>query len=757
MDETPTEKPAEGGLNKIDLTQLQGFSFGTQWTDAGNRGSGSTGGGNRDHQRRDDRPRREGGATADPRRDRRSFRKSSGDAAPGAGQPADSRGPDSGAQGGERPPRQRREIRGGGQGGGNREGGHAGERGHGTYGGHGPRRDFRGGSPRREGGGAPIDRGPYINPNLSLTLYTEDAGFSALAKAVRASCRTYELFDIARVIVEKNDRFIALVQRKAPEPSRAPSAAAGESTAPTAPAKPAPFYISVPDGIPFDTEEAAIQHVITNHLGLFFQTIEAEIEPPKGNFQVINRCTVTGKLLGPPNYHRYTQIVQQHHAANIRMPFEAYRAKIETVRDPELINQWLEEMKKVTRYVWTPPVSKGKQAAAAKAAAAKATSAQTTAEPASAPPAAEDTDTPAPVEAEAGTAPVAESTPASPEPAAAPASVETPVAETEPGTPAEAEAAAAPATAEDAPAKPVISFDSLEEARNYLLTHARDRIIRATHQIRYPGRLLDKLPQGELRRSIEGYLEKQRRFPLDTANALRGRLRREGFTIFKKGSKGISYVCAVKRKFRVPGQAFADSIDALIRYIEAHPMVRQIDLPSKFLGIKFPAPAAKVPESAEVEAAAAGAPLPVAEPPPALSPEDQARLSRMQMDLRWLVGEGYVTEFRDGRLFAPAPMVEARKKEIEGAEHDPENFPEIPSSNTTPATPPSAAEETAGVGEEATPATAPDAPDATAEEQPATEETAPVAEAEEAETESSSSVASEPEPEPEPTPPQTQN
>lgn len=673
MDEKPTEKPAESGLNKIDLTQLQGFSFGTQWTDSGNRSSGaSSSGGNREHQRRDERPRREGGYSAEARRDRRSFRRPAGDAPQGAGE---SRGSDSGAPG-EQTGRPRRESRGGG-----REGG---------QGRQGSRREFHGGGGhRRDGGGSPIERGPYVNPNYSLTLYTEDAGFSALAKAVRASCRTYELFDIARVIVEKNDRFIAVIQRKAPEPSRAPASSDEAATAVTpASTKPAPFYVSVPDGIPFDTEEAAIQHVITNHLGLFFKTVEAEVEAPKGSFQVINRCTVTGKLLAPPNYHRYTQIVQQHHAANIRMSFETYRSKIETVRDPELINQWLEEMKKVTRYTWIPPVAKNKKSAAKAAAAATPAPEVTEAEAAGAPSEAVSSDEAtapveaAPVESVDNAAP--ETTPSAPEAESAPESA--PAAEAAPAEP-------------EAPAQPELFFDSIEEARAYLLGHARDKVIRTTNQIRYPGRLLEKLPQGEIRRSIEGYLEKQRRFPLDTANALRGRLRREGFTIFKKGSKGVSYVCAVKRKFRVPGQAFADSIDALIRFIEEHPMVRQTDLPSKCLGIQLPAAAPKVSVTAEAEAAAAGAPLPAAEPPPALSAEDQARLNRMQMDLRWLVGEGYVTEFRDGRLFAPAPMVEARKKEIEGAEHDPENFPEIPSSNTAPATPPPAAEQAAAVAE----------------------------------------------------------
>ena len=53
----------------------------------------------------------------------------------------------------------------------------------------------------------------------------------------------------------------------------------------------------------------------------------------------------------------------------------------------------------------------------------------------------------------------------------------------------------------------------------------------------------------------------------------------------------------------------------------------------------------------------------------------------MTMDLHWLVQEGYVTEFADGRLFTPPPMAEARVKAAESGEveeHDPENFPEAP-------------------------------------------------------------------------------
>ena len=56
-------------------------------------------------------------------------------------------------------------------------------------------------------------------------------------------------------------------------------------------------------------------------------------------------------------------MVQQHFATRIsRMPFKAFRSRIETVRDPEVVNQWLEKMKKVTRYTLKGPVAEGQTA-----------------------------------------------------------------------------------------------------------------------------------------------------------------------------------------------------------------------------------------------------------------------------------------------------------------------------------------------------------------------------------------------------------
>jgi hypothetical protein len=656
-DNAPKENPP-ADFNKLDLSQLQGFSFGTQWTQEKPSAPDSRDREGGERPRREDRREGPGGGAPD-RRDRRTFRRPAGPGGPeGGGGPGAPAGGPGGGPGGER-----REYSGGRP----RQGGGGDYRG-------GPRREggYSGGPRYQHGGqggygrGGQQERGPYDSPYYGVTFYPEDTSFNTLVQTIRKSCRTVELFEIARTVVAKTDRFVVVVAHK-PQGgteqtgSRPAGGAAGatESAAPAAPVpKPAKpmFHISVPDGIPFESDEAAVAHVLSKHLDKFFETAEVDVDPPKGNFQVINKCGITGELLGPPNYHRYNQIVQQHYAAKVasRMGFEAFRSRIETIRDPEVVNQWLAKMKKTTRYTW-----KFGSASAPKITPAPATTASETAAAAPAAP------TPSTAEGQADTPPVA--------PTDAPATTE----------------AAAPAPAISS----TPTFDTLEDARVFLLTQARDKVVRTTETARFHGKMAETMAPGEIRRAIEGALERQRRFPLDTANALRGRLRREHFTIFKKGSKGVSYVCAVKRKFRVPGQTFADSIGALISYIENNPMVRASELAPKFLGISVVPPTRPAEVSAPPPAQApAGSetaePAPTAEPPkpePNLSIDERAKISRLQGDLMWLVREGYVTEFIDGRLFAPPPVVEARKKEIENEEHDPENFPDAPPSTEAPA------------------------------------------------------------------------
>lgn len=436
----------------------------------------------------------------------------------------------------------------------------------------------------RRGGGRP-ERAVY-EPVVKVDLYPQDEAFEVLVKRLRSTVRTYQLFEIAHLLLEKPERYVVVVENKAKS---------GE--------KPAPLHFSVPGHLPFETEDAAVNHVLANHLDLFCDIEEIEVEAPKGNFQMVNRCSVTGELLGPPNYHRYQEFLQRHYAAKISgMSFDRFTAKVESVKEQESIDAWVESMKKGARYT---------------------------------------------------------------------------LKERQDGEPE--------------------SFESLEAVRFFLLQHRKDKIVGSGETIRFAGRDIERLPKGAIRRSVESYIEQQLHFPLDSANNIRGRLRRHKFAVYKKGSKGVSFVCAVKRKFRDSKTVFTSSIQGLIEFIEQHPNTPASKLPKLYINIdtekqqpaklemteaEIAAAAAAAAEAAAIAEASEAASTETAAPAPnaaasteatpklELSEDEQKQLNQLMLDLRWLIVEGYVTEYGDGRLFAAPPMPEAKPKQAKTPSED---------------------------------------------------------------------------------------
>ncbi len=518
MSEPSSQEPKDQPeSNPLDLSDLQSFSFGTQWTDAGKKprsdyreGSGRGLG----QGRRSDR--RPGGRG--PARDRRPPRRSSSDRPPrGKGGP---RGP---REGGDR------------------------------------RFQNRGPRGRGEGGGHTFDR-PYESAVFDVGFYPDDSGFTTIIKALRTNHITYELFEVAKIFLEKPDRFVASVTRKA---------AKGE--------KPERVFVSIPDGMPFETEEEAIQHAVAHCAESFFDTEEVEVEAPSGNFQFVNRCGITKKLLGPPNYHRYEEFVNQHHKTQLgNMPFEKFKASIEQVREEEAVNEWLESMKTTTRYTSKP--DEGEEAQ---------------------------------------------------------------------------------------------TFESLNDAVAYLRTSKRDKIVRTVNYARVSGLALEKFSNTEASKAVAGELARQRRFPLETANAIRGRLRREKFSIYKRGSKGVTMICSTRRNFRTKGQVMSESLDRLIRFLEAHQNIKVKEMPPVY-------------EAWLKEA----------------SPETEYEEKKLFQDLHWLIADGYVSHFGDDSLFVQ-PVLENEpkaKKAPEKTDAKPEDSDAV-SADTEP----KAAEDSSDSGSDSNP------------------------------------------------------
>ena len=99
------------------------------------------------------------------------------------------------------------------------------------------------------------------------------------------------------------------------------------------------------------SDEELVAHVMATHLSDYYDTETVDCEPPKGSFTCVARCGVTGELLGPPNLHGYdARIREMLRTRCAGMSEAAYRARIEMVRDPEVVEQWRASATKKTVY-----------------------------------------------------------------------------------------------------------------------------------------------------------------------------------------------------------------------------------------------------------------------------------------------------------------------------------------------------------------------------------------------------------------------
>lgn len=394
-----------------------------------------------------------------------------------------------------------------------------------------------------------------FRPILDVQFYPEDNPFQALIKAMSTSLKTYELFNIAKLLLDNTKLFVAVVQ---------PFTKEGEAPSHK------PVFRSIPDHAPFFTEDEAIAHSLRNNLNEYFEIEEVEGEAPAGSFSFVHKCKRTGELIGPTNFHQYNQLLQEHQANHFpNKSLDDVKALLETVKDEESIQQWIDKMK--TKRIYKFKLSKD--------------------------------------------------------------GLEIPEA-----------------------------FPTFEDAKRYLLLHFKDEVVRSGKSVRISARNFENLPEGDIKKSILAELEYQKKFPLRIANNLRGRLRRENFHLYKKGSEGISYVCWVKRKFRSESDEFSPEIRKLLLFIEEQEKLTVKDLPEKFLGLDAET-VTKLEALSQTPKTEDGAETPA---PVEKTPEDEQLLkdfAEMMRSLRWLLSEGYVTEYENGELFARSPLPAPQKAE----------------------------------------------------------------------------------------------
>ena len=175
-----------------------------------------------------------------------------------------------------------------------------------------------------------------------------------------------------------------------------------------------------------------------------------------------------------------------------------------------------------------------------------------------------------------------------------------------------------------------------------------------------------------LRALLRHTLDEQRRFPLKVASQLSQQLAGHGLYFFKV-NKTVVHVCVARPHYLdLTAAVVSDRVRRIIEFIQAHPGCNRRKLLDALAPAPPPPPApAPTPASAAPagEAGATGT-VPAAAPTPApAEPGPTPEQTAIITDLHWLIHQGHVIEFTDGRMEtaqppkpkpAPAPKAESQ-------------------------------------------------------------------------------------------------
>jgi hypothetical protein len=225
-----------------------------------------------------------------------------------------------------------------------------------------------------------------------------------------------------------------------------------------------------------------------------------------------------------------------------------------------------------------------------------------------------------------------------------------------------------------------LKLPSLEEVEKHFRAVHKDTIIKPVETHTVGGVLSRNLRCRELQRLVRNDWEQQKYFPLQLATGLSRQFATHGLHFFKV-NKTYTHVSVARPQFLdLETTPVSESIKSIVGYINTHPKCKRRQLiealapsPKKptVIEIKPAAPPAAVPVPAANEAAVAPQDSPAAPPPP-VSDEPTPEQTVIIADLHWLVHQGHVLEFADGRMdTAKKPVPRPPKPEAKPTEAKP--------------------------------------------------------------------------------------
>jgi len=208
-----------------------------------------------------------------------------------------------------------------------------------------------------------------------------------------------------------------------------------------------------------------------------------------------------------------------------------------------------------------------------------------------------------------------------------------------------------------------LKLASMEDVEKHFRATHKEAIIKPVEKLVLDGVKSRNLRNRDLQRLVRTEWENQKRFPLQLSMALSKQFSSHGLQFFKV-NKTVVHVSVARPQFLdLATTPVSENIKRIVDFINAHPrsnrrkmMESLAPAPKPAAPVEAPAPATETPAPAAEGQAAKPAP-PKAEEP---TPEQTALIA----DLHWLIHQGHVLEFADGRLeTAKKPLPKPPKPE----------------------------------------------------------------------------------------------
>ena len=180
----------------------------------------------------------------------------------------------------------------------------------------------KGNAPRRQRNYK--DRNERIDPpgGIQGKIIPAKGSLKQIADQIKKTAISYSVFEIAKSILSQRERYQISFTCNEEADNK--------------------LYFCSQDESLWLSKKEAENHLLKKDILLDYYNKESvEVDAPKGNFQSVGVCGLSGTLIAPPNHHSYQkEIIKLHKSRFPEMQLEKFKSKIRIESSEEEIEKW---------------------------------------------------------------------------------------------------------------------------------------------------------------------------------------------------------------------------------------------------------------------------------------------------------------------------------------------------------------------------------------------------------------------------------